>query len=93
MLLLIRFGKNVGPFKGDRGDQGPAGVNGSDGQQGPVGNKGDRGDTGPQGIAGTKGDTGQDGQAGTGVSIKGSDSKAKILAIAGQAGDIVDGYR
>ena len=81
-------------FKGDKGDQGDRGLQGT---QGPIGHIGTEGPRGPKGIdgqsgqignTGPKGPKGDSGKDGTGVSVKGSDTKAKILAKSGAVGDM-----
>ena len=61
------------------GPDGPAGPRGHDGAKGTKGDKGD---------GGTIGATGQKGNDGTGVTIKGSDTEAIIVAKTGTAGDM-----
>jgi len=84
----------AGGLKGDKGDtgpvgiQGPQGVKGSTGSEGPRGPKGLDGTDGSQGNHGPTGATGSAGKDGSGVTIKGSDTKAHILAKTGTAGDM-----
>ena len=82
-------------IQGPTGAQGPQGVKGDKGTNGadstvvgPKGIQGIQGFRGLQGIQGIKGNDGSDGKDGTGVTIKGSDSKATILGKSGTAGDM-----
>ncbi len=54
-----------GELKGEKGDTGPQGEQGTKGDTGPQGEQGPKGDTGPQGEQGPKGDTGIQGPQGS----------------------------
>lgn len=59
-------------LKGEKGDQGPQGLQGpkgDTGETGPQGPKGDKGETGAQGPKGEKGETGATGPQGPAVSV------------------------
>ena len=82
-------------IQGPTGAQGPQGVKGDKGTNGadstvagPKGIQGVQGLRGLQGNQGLRGNNGLDGKDGTGVTIKGSDSKATILGKSGTAGDM-----
>lgn len=59
-------------LKGEKGDQGPQGLQGpkgDTGETGPQGPKGEKGETGAQGPKGEKGETGATGPQGPAVSV------------------------
>jgi len=84
----------AGGLKGDKGDTGDRGLPGPQGVKGHVGSDGPRGVSGKDGANGSLGNpgptgpTGSAGKDGTGVTIKGSDTKANILAKTGVVGDM-----
>ena len=77
---LIDASSITGPA-GPRGLTGPAGPTGATGPTGPTGATGPTGPQGSQGVQGPSGSTGATGAAGSGVTIKGTDSYANIIAL------------
>ena len=72
--------RDMGQFKGDKGDKGH---DGAKGLKGDAGNTGPKGADGSVGAVGPKGSNGAKGNDGTGVTIKGSDTAVNIKAKTG----------